>query len=66
MPERRRSKLVIAFVLSLLLFNYPILRLVDQQELVWGFPKLYFYLFFVWLALIVTVAFIVLRPNKRG
>jgi hypothetical protein len=64
MPERRRSKLVITFVLFLLLLNYPILSIVDSQKLVWGFPQLYFYLFFVWLTLIVVIAFIVLRPNK--
>ncbi len=64
MPERKKSNLMIAFVVFLILFNYPILSIVDKRELLLGFPKLYFYLFFVWLSLIAAVAFIVLRSRK--
>jgi hypothetical protein len=64
MPERKKSNLMITFVAFLILFNYPILSIVDKRELLLGFPKLYFYLFFVWFSLIADVAFIVLRSRK--
>jgi hypothetical protein len=64
MPQRRRNTLVVVFILFVILFNYPIMRIVDRQELIAGVPILYFYLFFVWFLLIAAVAFIVLRHNK--
>ena len=50
--RRRRDWLIVLFVAGLLLFNYPLLGLVNQATLLLGVPVLYFYLFAVWLLLI--------------
>jgi predicted tellurium resistance membrane protein TerC len=63
MADDRRSKLLIVFGLFVLLFNFPVLAIVDRAELWFGLPALYFYLFFVWSVLIVTVGLIV-RKRK--
>jgi hypothetical protein len=64
MADQRGGKLVITFVLFLFLLNFPILSIVDKRELIAGFPKLYFYLFFIWFSLIIAIVFIVLRQHK--
>lgn len=63
MADDRKSKLILLFVLGLLLLNYPLLGIMDQKTLVWGFPKLYLYLFGAWLMLILMVRFVV-RQKK--
>lgn len=65
MADERSSKLLITFAAFLVLLNYPILNIVDRSHLFGGFPVLYFYLFFVWLLLIVTVGWIVARKHKK-
>jgi hypothetical protein len=64
MADERSSKLLITFVVFLVLFNYPLLSIVDQKTLIWGFPSLYFYMFLVWALMIFVVARIV-RPRKK-
>lgn len=63
MADDRKGKLIVLFILGLLLLNYPLLGIMDQKTLVWGFPKLYLYLFGVWLTLILAVRYIV-RQKK--
>lgn len=63
MADDKKSRLIILFILGLLLLNYPLLGIMDQKTLVWGFPKLYLYLFGVWLTLILMVRFVV-RQKK--
>ena len=63
MADDRRGKLLITFGLFVLLFNFPVLAIVDKAELWFGLPALYFYLFFVWSVLIVTVGLVV-RKRK--
>lgn len=54
--RRRRDWLIVLFVAGLLLFNYPLLGLVNIATLLLGVPGLYFYLFAVWLLLIAATA----------
>ena len=65
MSDERSSKLLITFVVFLLLFNYPLLSIVDQNALWWGFPTLYFYLFLVWAVMILVISQIVRQKKKK-
>ncbi|MCC7504720.1 MAG: hypothetical protein IT259_05450 [Saprospiraceae bacterium] len=64
MSDRREANLLLLFITVLILLNYPLLSLVDRQDHWFGFPALYFYLFFVWLGLIVAVALVVRKRKK--
>lgn len=64
MADDRKSKLLITFVVFLMLLNYPLLTLVDRNELWLGFPALYMYFFLVWGGMIGVVAFIVRRKRS--
>lgn len=58
-----RTKRVIGlFLLGYLLFNYPLITLVDLPQTVLGIPLLYGYIFGVWFILIFLTALIV-RSN---
>jgi hypothetical protein len=59
---RRRDRLVGLFVLGLVLFNPPILWLFSGASL-FGWPRLFVYLFCVWTALTVMVALTVERKR---
>ena len=56
--RRRRDWLIVLFVAGVLLFNYPLLGLVNSAVLLAGIPVLYFYLFAVWLLLIAAAAWV--------
>jgi len=58
------QRLVIVFLLGLLLFFSPVLRLFDREELLLGLPVLYVYLFGAWFFLIAAMAWIVRGPNE--
>jgi len=64
MSNERNSKLLITFAVFFLLFNFPILGIVDRQRVWFGLPATYLYLFLVWLLLIIVVAVIV-SPNQK-
>lgn len=64
MSDDRRNRLGVLFVTACLLLNYPLLGLVDPPRELAGMPPLFFYLFFVWLALIIAVALVVRNRNK--
>jgi len=65
MSDERRSKLLITFIAFLLLFNYPLLRIIDQKTLWFGFPSLYIYMFLVWGVMILVVAQIVRQRKDK-
>ncbi len=65
MADERSSKLLITFVVFLVLFNYPLLSIVDQKTLILGFPSLYFYMFLVWALMIFVIARIVRQRKKK-
>jgi hypothetical protein len=52
----KARRLVGLFLLGAVLFNYPILSLVNRDGLLFGIPILYLYLFGVWAALILLIA----------
>ena len=52
-----KQRLVAIFLAGLLLLFSPIVSLFDRPTIVHGLPILYLYLFAVWLALIVAMAF---------
>lgn len=66
MADERSGKLLITFVVFLMLFNYPLLSIVDQKTLWWGFPALYFYMFLVWGIMIVVISQIVRQRKKKS
>ncbi len=53
-----RRRLIALFLFSVVLFSYPIMSLLPQEFLVFGFPLLYVYLFLLWTVLIVAIALI--------
>jgi hypothetical protein len=55
-PESLKSRrLVGLFLLGFLLFNYPILSLINLDVFWFGIPVLYFYMFFVWAVIIAMI-----------
>ncbi len=55
-------RLVGLFLLSLVLFNYPLLCLFNRPLLVFGIPILYLYLFGVW-TLIIFLMLVISRSK---
>ncbi|NMG42996.1 hypothetical protein GPA22_04530 [Aromatoleum toluvorans] len=58
------QRLVAAFLGGALLFNYPVLSLLDRSEPFFGMPMLWVCLFAVWAALIAVVAWIAERGAR--
>jgi hypothetical protein len=56
-----RERLLAIFCCAVLLFNYPLLSLVDLPPLILGVPVLYLYLFGVWGGLIFLVGWFIER-----
>lgn len=59
------KRLVALFLLGCVLFNYPILSLVNVNTLVLGIPLLYLYLFAVWAILIGLAVWITPMEKSR-
>lgn len=59
----RTTRLIALFLLGYLLFNHPLISLVNHPILIWGIPLLYAYLFGVWVLVIILMALIV-RGNS--
>ena len=58
------QRLIAAFLLGCLVFNYPVLSLFSSVEgTVWGVPTLFAYIFISWSCLIALVAVIVELPD---
>ena len=62
-PGIKGPRLVALFLLGVLLFNFPLLPLVDRPITVLGVPLLYAYVFAVWALLIGLMALVL---EKRG
>lgn len=58
------QRLVAVFIAGVLLLNFPLLALFDGPSTLFGWPLLHVYLFGVWAALIVLVAWIVERGAR--
>jgi hypothetical protein len=46
------------FLLGVILFNYPILSIFNQEKFWFGIPMLYLYMFTAWLVLILLIWFV--------
>ena len=53
--DQINPRLIAAFLLGMLLLNYPLLSLFNLPRLVLGVPVLYAYIFLVWGLLIVLI-----------
>lgn len=60
----RTKRLIGLFLLGYLLFNYPLISLVNLPALVLGIPLLYAYIFGVWVLIIILVALISSRDSR--
>lgn len=58
-PNIKTQRLAVLFVLSSLLFNYPLLALFNRQMSLGGVPLLYVYLYGAWALLIGLLALVV-------
>jgi hypothetical protein len=58
------QRLVAVFLAGVLLFNYPLLSLLDRPLQLFGLPLLHVYLFAVWAALVGLIAWIVERGAR--
>ena len=61
----RGQRLVAIFIVGCLLFNYPLLQLFSVNNIIGGIPVLYIYVFTAWLALIILMALIIERHDKK-
>ncbi len=50
------ERLVATFLLGIVLFNLPILKIFAVERVVFGVPLLFLYMFGAWLALLVLLA----------
>jgi hypothetical protein len=55
------QRLLALFAVALLLFNFPLLALWDQDTLLWGLPLLPMALFVLWAGLLVILALMMER-----
>lgn len=51
-PRKKNKLWALLGVLTFLLFNYPLLHIVNRDLLVWGLPLLLLYLFAAWIGAI--------------
>ncbi len=59
------KRLVALFLLGCVLFNFPILSLVNLEILIFGLPLLYVYIFCVWCLLISLMALATLFHSRE-
>ena len=64
MVKDKGYRLLSVFLLALLLFNFPLIRLFSGQKLLYGFPSLYLYIFGAWLLVILLTIRIVEASGK--
>lgn len=62
MKKRHQQKMIILSLILWLLFNFPMLFIFNQQGEIFGFPKVYFFIFSVWL-LSVVVSYLILKKH---
>ncbi len=56
---------MLLFAASVLALNYPLLSIADRVLLFLGIPLLYLYIFLVWLAMIVIMAYIAKQAESK-
>jgi hypothetical protein len=63
--EDRGKRLIAAFLLGLVLINFPLLAVVEAGQRWFGLPPLFVYLFGAWAGLIVLLVLLVERRTVR-
>lgn len=65
-PDKQVLKLFLLGILAMFLFNFPLISLPGKPVLLWGIPRLYVYIFGIWVLLLIVV-FVIVRekPRKR-
>lgn len=67
MDKDKGYRLLSIFLLALLLFNFPLIRLFSGRNLLYGFPSLYLYIFGAWLLVILlTIRIVESRGQKNS
>ena len=64
--KRRRERLVVVAIFGFLALNFPMLSVFDLQQLWFGIPVLYWYLFGIWFGFLIAVALIMERRTRPG
>jgi len=59
--DRRGQRLAALFLLGAVLFNFPLLAVVNVPAMLFGIPVLYAYFFLAWAGLIGLMAWVVER-----
>jgi len=62
--KKKTSKLIFIAILSLMLFSFPFVKMMNKNAFIGHFPLLYFYIFFLWLLVIIIIAVVVERRKK--
>ena len=64
--KRRGERLVAVAIFGFLALNFPMLSLFDREQLWFGIPVFYWYLFGIWFGFLIAVALIVERRTQAG
>jgi uncharacterized membrane protein (DUF485 family) len=64
--KRRRERLVVVAIFGFLALNFPMLSVFDRQQLWFGIPVFYWYLFGIWFGFLIAVALIMERRKRPG
>lgn len=59
------DRLLAAFLVGCVLFNYPLLSVFDRRSALFGIPLVFVYIFAAWAFLIVLMAWAVERRASR-
>lgn len=64
MPERRLGQLLGLMIIAAVLFNFPVLALIERWAQRLGVPLVPIYLFLVWGAVIAVAAWLIERRRE--
>ena len=64
--KRRRERLVVVAIFGFLALNFPMLSVFNLEQLWFGIPVFYWYLFGIWLGFLIAVALIMERRTRSG
>jgi hypothetical protein len=62
--KRRRERLVAVAMAGFLALNFPMLSVFDLEQLFFGIPVFYWYLFGIWLGFLIAVGLIMERRTR--
>lgn len=62
MKKRHQQKLVILSLILWVMFNFPVMFVLNQKGEILGFPAVYFFIFTIWL-LSVFISYLILKKH---